>query len=137
MSHKNYTRYSKINEEESVVNEDSIIESEESAVIEQPIEVLEYIPEVEPEVEVSEEIELVVEAESSVPVEPTKIGKVFGCKKLNVRDLPSKASNIVTEIFEGVELMIDEKGSTALFYKVCTEHGIEGYCMKEFIKVLS
>ena len=134
MSHKNYTRYSKINEEESVVNNDSIIESEESAVIEQPVEV-------EPEVEVSEEIETVVESvvESEPyeePVEPTKIGKVFGCKKLNVRDLPSKASNIVTEIFEGVELIIDEKGSTALFYKVCTEHGIEGYCMKEFIKVL-
>lgn len=135
MSHKNYTRYSKINEEESVVNNDSIVESEESAVVEQPVEV-------KPEVEVSEEIEPIVESTvepepSDEPAEPTKIGKVFGCKKLNVRDLPSKASNIVTEIFEGVELMIDENGSTALFYKVCTEHGIEGYCMKEFIKVLS
>ena len=113
MSKKRYTQYSKFSGEEPEV--------EEETVEEQPIEGQTTIPEVEPEVPAAE---------------TRKFGKITGCKKLNVRKLPSRDSEIISELVEGSEIMIDDNESTALFYKICTEYGIEGYCMKNFIKVL-
>ena len=114
MSKKRYTQYSKFSGEEPEV--------EEETVEEQPLEGQTTIPEVEPEVPAAE---------------IHKFGKITGCKKLNVRKLPSRDSEIISELVEGSEVMIDDNESTALFYKICTEHGIEGYCMKQFIKVLA
>ena len=114
MSKKHYTQYSKFSGEEPEV--------EEETVEEQPLEGQTTIPEVEPEVP---------------EAEICKFGKITGCKKLNVRKLPSRDSEIISELVEGSEIMIDDNESTALFYKICTEHGIEGYCMKQFIKVLA
>lgn len=135
MSHKNYTKYSKFSAEETVnfiaepaVQVDPVIDENESAVIEQPIEGQTVMSEIEPEV--------IAEPEPAIEPEIRKIGKVHSCTKLNVRMLPSKSSSIVCELLVGSEIMIDEKTSTALFYKICTEHGIEGYCMKEFVEIL-
>ena len=123
MSKKRYTQYSKFSEEESEVEaEEETVEENESAAIEQPLEGQTTIPEVEPEVP---------------EAEIRKFGKITGCKKLNIRKLPSRDSEIISELVEGSEIMIDDNESTALFYKICTEHGIEGYCMKNFIKVLA
>lgn len=136
MSHKNYTRYSKVMNDGGLKNvvepETELVadacgldgccaaESEnESASIEQPIE----------DQSVAQEIETVVAPETR------KIGKVYGCKRLNVRETPNTTAAIVSEIVEGVEVMIDEQLSNGLFYKICTEHGIEGYCMKKFITI--
>ena len=115
MSKKHYTQYSKFSGEEPEP------EVEEETVEEQPLEGQTTIPEVEPEVPAAE---------------IRKFGKINNCKKLNVRKLPSRDAEIISELVEGSEVMIDEKESTALFYKICTEHGIEGFCMKQFIKVL-
>ena len=117
MSKKRYTQYSKFSgeEPEPEVEEETVEE-------EQPLEGQTTIPEVEPEVPAAE---------------IHKFGKITGCKKLNVRKLPSRDSEIISELVEGSEIMIDDNESTALFYKICTEHGIEGYCMKQFIKVLA
>lgn len=128
MSNKNYTRYSKmsgeepmlVNEVETEVLPEVAVVANESASIEQPIEGQTVIPEVEPTIE----------------PEIRKFGRVHGCKKLNVRKLPNQDAKILIELVEGAEVMIDDKASTALFYKVCTECGIDGYCMKKFIKVL-
>ena len=116
MSKKRYTQYSKFSgeEPETEVEEETVEE-------ERPIEGQIVIPEVEP----------VVEPENR------KFGKIIGCKKLNVRKLPSRDAEIISELVEGSEIMIDDNESTALFYKICTEHGIEGFCMKQFIKVLA
>ena len=116
MSKKRYTQYSKFSgeEPETEVEEETVKE-------ERPIEGQIVIPEVEPVVE----------------PEIRKFGKINNCKKLNVRKLPSRDAEIVSELIEGSEVMIDENESTALFYKICTEHGIEGFCMKQFIKVLA
>ena len=123
MSKKHYTQYSKFSGEEPEPEvEEETVEENESAAIEQPIEGQITIPEVEPEVPVAE---------------THTFGKITGCKKLNVRKLPSRDSEIISELVEGSEIMIDDNESTALFYKICTEHGIEGFCMKNFIKVLS
>lgn len=64
-----------------------------------------------------------------------KIGFVTDCKKLNIREEPSKDSPIVCEVVCQSELMIDEAESTEDFYKVYTAAGIEGFCMKKFIAV--
>ena len=131
MSNKHYTQYSKfIGEEPMLVNDPELeVEEENKEKVEEPIEGQIVIPEVEPEP--------VSDPEPSVEPENRKFGKVSNCKKLNIRKLPSRDAEIVSELIEGSEVMIDEKESTALFYKICTEHGIEGFCMKQFIKVLA
>ena len=128
MSNKHYTQYSKFSGEEPMLVNDPELEDEEAVEekVEEPIEGQIVIPEVESE----------PDPEPSVEPENQKFGKVSNCKKLNIRKLPSRDAEIVSELIEGSEVMIDEKESTALFYKICTEHGIEGYCMKNFIKVV-
>ena len=133
MSNKHYTQYSKFSgEEPMLVNDPELeVEEENKEKVEEPIEGQIVIPEVEPIVPEPVIPEPVVEPENR------KFGKVSNCKKLNIRKLPSRDAEIVSELIEGSEVMIDEKESTALFYKICTEHGIEGFCMKQFIKVLA
>ena len=132
MSNKHYTQYSKFSGEEPMLvnNPELEVEEENKEKVEEPIEGQIVIPEVEPIVPEPVIPEPVVEPENR------KFGKVSNCKKLNIRKLPSRDAEIVSELIEGSEVMIDEKESTALFYKSCTEHGIEGFCMKQFIKVL-
>ena len=131
MSNKHYTQYSKFSGEEPMLVNDPELEVEDTVEekVDEPIEGQIVIPEVEPE--------LVSDPEPVVEPENRKFGKVSNCKKLNIRKLPSRDAEIVSELIEGSEVMIDEKESTALFYKICTEHGIEGFCMKDFIKVLA
>ena len=133
MSNKHYAQYSKFSgEEPMLVNDPELeVEEENKEKVEEPIEGQIVIPEVEPIVPEPVIPEPVVEPENR------KFGKISNCKKLNIRKLPSRDAEIVSELIEGSEVMIDEKESTALFYKICTEHGIEGYCMKNFIKVLA
>lgn len=128
MSNKHYTQYSKFSGEEPMLVNDLEHEVEEAVEekVDEPIEGQTVIPEVKP----------VPDPEPVVEPENRKFGKVNNCKKLNVRKLPSRDAEIVSELVEGVEVMIDEKESTALFYKICTEHGIDGYCMKDYITVL-
>ena len=141
MSHKhrnNYTQYSKMSGEDvALTNNTEIPEAEpvddacglngcgfvenESASIEQPVEGQITIPEIEPEPTIKPVVR--------------KIGKVSECSKLKVRKLPSPDAKVVGVIDEGAEVMIDADASTLMFYKVCTECGIEGYCMKKFITV--
>lgn len=66
---------------------------------------------------------------------PKNIGKVVNCVKLNVREDPSVKASVVFEITVGSTVFIDETCSTDEFYKICTEHGVEGYCMKKFIEI--
>lgn len=130
MSNKHYTQYSKFSGEEPMLVNDPELEVEDTVEekVDEPIEGQIVIPEVEPEP--------VSDPEPSVEPENRKFGKISNCKKLNVRKLPSRDAEIVSELVEGSEVMIDEKESTALFYKICTEHGIDGYCMKDYITVL-
>ena len=72
------------------------------------------------------------------PKKETKVGIVANCEKLNLRRSPLKDSdgaNIITVLLPGVAVLIDEDESTSNFYKVTTEDGLEGYCMRQFIEV--
>lgn len=68
-------------------------------------------------------------AEEVIP----KIGVVTDCVKLNVREEADPTADILCEILLGSEVVIDETESTDDFYKVCTETGVEGFCMKRYI----
>lgn len=127
MSNKHYTQYSKFSGEEPMLVNNPELEVEDTVEekVDEPIEGQIVIPEVEP-----------IVPEPVVEPENRKFGKVNNCNKLNIRKLPSRDAEIVSELVEGSEVMIDEKESTALFYKICTEHGIDGYCMKDYITVL-
>lgn len=95
----------------------------------------------EPVVE-PEEVEEVVEQQVEETVGPEEVkepepvyGVVHGCSKLRVRTMPGTDAGVACELDEGSEVMIEDE-SDAEFYKVCTEAGITGYCMKKYIAVL-
>lgn len=69
-------------------------------------------------------------------IEPAMIGVVSDCKKLNVREAPSKSAEVVAKIVVGTELMIEKEESTPDWYKVWTPSGIEGFCMRQFVKIM-
>lgn len=84
--------------------------------------------------------EVVVEpeekTEEAVEAEPVVKGKVTDCIKLNVRKGALITSDIREVIEEGAIVEINEKRSTGDWYSVCTESGIKGFCMKEYITKL-
>lgn len=67
--------------------------------------------------------------------EEYQIGNVVDCEKLNIRQAPNAKAEVVKIVPKGTEVMIDIEQSTADFYSVCTETGVEGFCMKKFIKI--
>ena len=120
--HRDYTKYAKTQDEPAMAIIDApsfeeVIEPVETAETIEPIEVVE--PSVEPTVE-------------TAPAH--KIGRVFGCTSLNVRKAPKTNATVICTINCHAEVEIDELESTDDFYKICTASGIEGYCMKKFIR---
>lgn len=63
------------------------------------------------------------------------IGIVVNCKKLNLRTKPSKAANIIYEMPADSKLTINLDRSINGWFNVCTESGLEGFCMKEFVSI--
>ena len=63
------------------------------------------------------------------------IGKISGFEKLYVRKEASKDSEPVGIVTDKDDLSIDVNHSTDDFYKVITSNGLEGYCVKEFVKI--
>ena len=83
---------------------------------------------------VEEPIEPIETVEQPEPTHETMFGLV-SCKMLNVREAPDVEADVITVLHKDSEVMIDVDASTDEFYSVCTESGIEGFCMKEFINV--
>lgn len=85
----------------------------------------------------------VVDLESETTVATTEVentpepidGFVSGCKRLNIRKKPASYGEIICEVSEGTTLMIDPSESTTEWYRVYTETGVEGYCMKMFVTI--
>lgn len=67
--------------------------------------------------------------------EKTKMAVVVGCHSLNVRQEPKADADIVQIVKAGTIVEVDFAESTTDFYKVHTESGAAGYCMKKFIKI--
>jgi len=54
---------------------------------------------------------------------------------LNVREGPGVDRGIVCCLVGGEKVQLDITDSTNLFFKVHTEKGDEGYCMKQYITI--
>ncbi len=121
MSRHDYTQHSK-----KIQNEVNTVDEElESEIIE---------PSEEAEIEETE-IELETDNEIQQPVESKTydLGVVSGCAKLRVRSEPKFGTNVVCEIEKGTRVMIDPDNSTSDYYKIYTESGVEGFCVKTYI----
>lgn len=132
-------------EEVTEVTEETIEENTEEVneTIEQVEETVNEVEESTNEAEeTTEEVtEEVTEPEVIVPsiennVENNEvIGKISGFEKLYVRKEASKDSEPVGIVTDKDDLSIDVAHSTDDFYKVITSNGLEGYCIKEFVKI--
>ena len=76
----------------------------------------------------------------SAPEEPKAvIGVVVNCEKLNIRAEAKTTAEVLCIINKGEEVEIIEEESTDDFYAVIfgkdKEVSIEGYCMKQYIKI--
>ena len=141
------------NIEELNQNIEEVTEATEETIEESTEEVNETIEQVEETVNEVEEstneteettkevTEEVTEPEVIVPsiennVENNEvIGKISGFEKLYVRKEASKDSEPVGIVTDKDDLSIDVSNSTDDFYKVITSNGLEGYCVKEFVKI--
>lgn len=127
MSNNNYKNYHNYQNYQKK-NETNVEEKVEPAVVE--TEVVESVEEVK-DVVVEETVVEEPKAEESKTIN----GVVVDCPRLRVRAAANKKAEVLCEINVGSQVVIDEKNSTDEFYKVCTEAGVEGYCMKQFIAV--
>ena len=142
------------NVEELNQNIEEVTEITEPVVEETTEEVIEGTEEtVEPTEEVEETIEEVTETTEEVVEEHITepeiivhniedgvennevIGKISGFEKLYVRKESNKDSEPVGIVTDKDDLSIDLSHSTDTFYKVITSNGLEGYCVKEFVKI--
>ena len=84
------------------------------------------------EINETEEIDEVEEVEEE---DTTVVGTVTGCQKLNVRAKADIKAEVVCQVSEKAVLLIDTDESTDEWYKVYTEAGMEGFCMKKYVTV--
>ena len=74
--------------------------------------------------------------EETASAEVTKsftTGVVADCLKLNLRKKPSADAEVLVTIDALSKVMVDMAESTNDFFKVVTETGIEGFCMRKYI----
>ena len=142
MSHNNhnYTNYSNKN----IANNQEAAEAVEEKIVNEKQAVEEKVANEEQVVEekvANESQQNISDPESDIDVAVNDetsdlIGYVTDCVKLNVREAASKDSNVLCEIILNSKVIVDEENSTDDFYKVTTETGVEGYCMKQYINVI-
>lgn len=61
------------------------------------------------------------------------IGRVAGCKLLNVRQKPISNSDIVCVLEADTKVKVELSRSTNEWFKITTGSGIKGYCMRSFV----
>lgn len=126
----------KVNE---VTEEIEEINNEVNETVEQVEETINEVEESTNKIEeIKEEVtEEVTEPDIIVPIIENNevIGKIIEFEKLYVRKEASKDSEPVGIVTDKDYLSIDIIHSTNDFYKVITSNGLEGYCVKEFVKI--
>ncbi len=114
MSKHNYSQYSN-NKFKNEVVEDEIVTEEVDEVTEPEIVVVE-------------------ETVETVTLPETVTGTVANCTKLNVRVKPNATADVVCVLDANTEVKIDVDKSDNEWFCVNTAAGIEGYCMRKFMK---
>ena len=120
--------YMQYNEEENSLKDVTEEMEEEIAEVNETEEVVEDSA---VEEEMNEESEAVEETKE----ENTLVGYVSGCTKLNIREEAYPGAKVLCTVPEKAVLLIDVSESTTEWYKIYTESGMEGYCMKKFVTV--
>ena len=62
-------------------------------------------------------------------------GTVIGCTMLNVRKAANPDAKVLCTIKAASTVVIDEAKSTSGFYKVTTDDGVVGFCMKKYVSI--
>lgn len=75
------------------------------------------------------------EVQEATQPEETAFANVANCEKLNVRKSPRLDATVVQVIDKGDSIRIFKGQETANFYKVITNNGVVGFCMKKYIKL--
>ena len=96
-------------------------------------EVEEEIVKVNEAEEVEEEVTEEVTKEATKEADSTVVGYVSGCLKLNIREEGYLGANVVCVVPEKTALLIEVAESNDEWYKVYTETGMEGLCMKQYV----
>ena len=96
-------------------------------------EVEDEIAEVNESEEVEEELTEEVTKEATKEADSTVVGYVSGCLKLNIREEGYLGANVVCVVPEKTALLIEVAESNDEWYKVYTETGMEGFCMKQYV----
>ena len=96
-------------------------------------EVEEEIVKVNESEEVEEEVTEEVTKEATKEADSTVVGYVSGCLKLNIREEGYLGANVVCVVPEKTALLIEVAESNDEWYKVYTETGMEGFCMKQYV----
>lgn len=71
--------------------------------------------------------------EEAISEVETITGVVSACRLLNVRKNPKANGEVLCTIPVKAKVTINPSKSTAGWYKVTTEAGVDGFCMKQFI----
>jgi uncharacterized protein YgiM (DUF1202 family) len=118
LAKKNYGQYyKKGNREDEVV-------TEVMPVIETPEVKMEPVP----------AVDVIIEPVAAPTPKPVT-GIVSGCSKLNVRTEPETIADIACIIDANSEVKIDMAKSNKDWFKVTTASGVDGYCMRKFVKI--
>lgn len=87
--------------------------------------------------EPKETVAVIATESADIPDETTETwGTVCNCKKLNVRERPTKKAKVLRILNSDEVVLIDTlEARIKGWYKVIVEDGIVGYCMEDFIKI--
>lgn len=124
MSKHNYSQYSN----KQNYNQPKV--EEEVKMVEEVVEPVMAAPEVKMEPVIEAKPESVVEA----PKPKTVTGVVTGCMKLNVRANPKSDADVLCILDADSKIELDMSKSNKEWYRVRTANGVDGYCMKKFVK---
>ena len=137
MSNHNYNNYynKKFEEKRQNVAEPEVVSAEVTPEVTPEVipEAVAAIPEIQRVAKVAE----VTILEPEAPAEPEAVnGVVYNCTKLNVREKPAAGSRVVSIIDADSELTVTTDESFGNFYKICTASGVEGYCVKDYVRLV-
>ena len=128
MSNHNYSQYSKKHDNAKTTVKDEALEAMVIEVdsISEAVEI--KMESVEPKVEAPK-------YESVKPAAPKPaVGIVVNCSKLNVRSKPAIDADVLVVLDAGNEVKIDIGRSTSDWFKITTATGVDGFCMRKFVK---
>ena len=131
MSKHNYSQYSN-NKKKPNYTKPQAVEEVESVTTTATTEV--EPAEIKMEYETPIEHIYINETADVVETPKSTTGIVVGCNRLNVRVEPDSKADIAAVIIRDSDVEIDISKSNKDWFKITTAAGVEGYCMRNFIR---